>query len=208
VKHHESIEWRDIWVSGADTERWPRLLLVGDSIARSYFSHVEKELKDVYLCARLTSSTCVCDRAMEQELKLLLDDYRFAVVHFNNGLHGWDYGEKEYGQGLRRVLSFIAGRSPHSQLILATTTPIRRTDKPGELDPRTERVRDRNRLAREIAEKCRLPLNDLFDAVLDHPEYVGPDGVHFNPVGEAALGRQVAETVLKYGGQHAEQRRP
>lgn len=197
MRHREYIEWRDIWVTGADAEHLPRLLLVGDSIARSYFGHVEEQLKGRYLCARLTSSTCVCDPGMEKELALLLDEYRFAVVHFNNGLHGWDYDEDEYGHGLRRVLRFIAARSPHSRLIVASTTPVRRAEKLEELDSKTERVRVRNRLMREIATELRLTTNDLFTLVLDHPELFAQDGVHFKPAGQSALGRQVAETIIR-----------
>jgi hypothetical protein len=201
--HREPIEWRDIWVTGADAGVLPRLLLVGDSIARSYFAQVEQELQDDYRCARLTTSTCVCDRAIEKELDLLLADYRFAVIHFNNGLHGWDYGDEEYGKGFGRVLDFITLRSPHSRLIVASTTPVRRTDKPDELDPVTDRVRERNRLACEAAARRCLPVNDLFGSVLDHPEYFAQDGVHFNPDGQAILGRHVVEVVLKADGRKA-----
>ena len=50
----EAIEWRDIWVTGANDDSRPRLLLVGDSITRSCFAQVEMELKGIFFCARLT----------------------------------------------------------------------------------------------------------------------------------------------------------
>ncbi len=193
--HREDIEWRDMWVTGAADESLPRALLVGDSMARSYFGQVEALLKGAYLCARLTSSTCVCDRVFDKELRLLLDDYRFAVIHFNNGLHGWGYDEGAYARGLRRVAALIAKRAPQSRLILANSTPMRCAGKIEELDPRTDRVRERNRLMGEIAAEFRLPVNDLFSLGLDHPEYFSEDGVHFNPSGQAALGSQVAKTI-------------
>lgn len=199
----EEIEWRDLWVTGADDDTLPRLLLVGDSIARSYFAPVETELKEIFLCARLTTSTCVCDPVMEKELALLLDDYQFAVIHFNNGLHGWDYDETEYATGLRRVFEFLAGRCPQSTLIWATTTPVWQADHPAVLDPKTDRVRERNRLAEELAAERRLPINDLFGRVIDHPEYVSGDGVHFNPDGQSVLGRQVADIVRPAGSRGA-----
>lgn len=192
----EQIEWRDIWVSGANDESLPRVLLVGDSIARSYFAHVEQELQGVYLCARLTTSTCVWDKVFEKELALLLDDYRFSVIHFNNGLHGWDYDEASYAKGLCRVLNYLAERCPESRLLLANTTPLRWADNLDVFDSKTDRVRERNRLTREIAFTRKLPVTDLFGCVIDHPEYYSEDGVHFNLDGQSVLGKHVARSIL------------
>lgn len=200
----EYIEWRDMWVTGANDDAMPRALFVGDSIARSYFAQVEAELKGVFLCARMTTSTCVADKVMEKELALLLDDYRFAVIHFNNGLHGWGYDETSYAKGLNRVWAFIAERCPRSRLIWASTTPVRRRDDLRAFAPETERVRERNRLARDIADTRKMPINDLFGCVVDHPEYFSEDGVHFNPEGQSVLGKQVARMVLKEGNRRAE----
>ena len=191
----EAIEWCDIWVTGADADSPPRLLLVGDSIARSYFAHVEAELKGQFLCARLTTSASVCHPGFQRELALLLDNYRFPVIHINNGLHGWEYEDAEYAKGLRRVLAYIARRAPKSRLIWANTTPVRQVGDLSALDPRTDRVRIRNRLAQAIAAARGLPVNDLFACVIDHPDCFANDGVHFNPAGQAALGRQVVQAV-------------
>lgn len=195
----ENIEWRDIWVTGANDDMMPRALFVGDSIARSYFGHVEAELEGAFLCARMTTSTCAADRGMEKELELLLDDYSFAVIHFNNGLHGWGYDETSYAKGLNRVWSFIAERCPRSRLIWANTTPMRRKEDLSAFSPETDRVRERNRLARDIAVNRQVPINDLFGCVVDHPEYFWEDGVHFNQEGQSILGKQVARMVLKEG---------
>lgn len=198
---HERIEWRDIWIMGADDDTTPRVLLVGDSIARSYYDHVDAALKGRFLCARLTNSTSVCDPAMEKELALLLDDYHFAVIHFNNGLHGFGYDEGTYAAGLARVMDFILRCSPHSKLIWASSTPFLRTDGSGAPDPRTERVRERNRRAAEIAAARNLPVNDLFAAVIDRPELFTADGVHLNDEGRGVLGKQVVEAILAARGE-------
>ena len=57
----ESIEWSNIWISEANATGMSRALLVGDSIAQSYFDGVEKALKDRFLCARLATSKSICD---------------------------------------------------------------------------------------------------------------------------------------------------
>ena len=38
----ERIEWADIWITDADKDDLPRVLLIGDSITRGYFGEVEK----------------------------------------------------------------------------------------------------------------------------------------------------------------------
>jgi len=80
----ERIEWIDIWVTDADKTDLPRVLLVGDSITRGYFGGVEKHLAGKAYCARLTTSKCVSDPTFNDDLKLILNQYKFSVIHFNN----------------------------------------------------------------------------------------------------------------------------
>jgi len=91
--HREPIEWCDIWLEGAFDEERSRVLIIGDSIARSYYPKVRDVLKEHYACGRIASSKCVADPAFFPELELVLREYSFSVIHFNNGLHGWDYVE-------------------------------------------------------------------------------------------------------------------
>lgn len=92
----ERIEWIDIWVTDADKDEIPRVLLVGDSITRGYFGGVEKQLAGKAYCARQTTSKCVSDPTFNDDLLLLLKQYKFSAIHFNNGLHGWGYSEEQY----------------------------------------------------------------------------------------------------------------
>lgn len=112
-------------MTGADRSDLPRLLLVGDSIARSYFGTVEQTFEGRYQCARLCTSTCVCDESFNRELSLLLDEYPFAVLHFNNGLHGGGYDLATYRAGLERTWDFIATHAPGARCIWADSTPVR-----------------------------------------------------------------------------------
>ena len=206
MKNREHIEWCNIWVTGADDDLGqPRLLLIGDSIANSYFSRVENDLKGRFLCARLVTSRCVSDPNFKKELTLLLDEFRFDAIHFNNGLHGWGYDEQAYTKGLSEVLDFIIAKSQRSKLILGTTTPVWQKGGPGKLDPKTARVRERNRVARKLAAEYNIPINDLFVLVIDRPELFSEDGVHFNQAGDDILGRAVAQSVLQQEVSKAEQ---
>jgi lysophospholipase L1-like esterase len=193
----ERIEWADIWVTNANKDDLPRVLLIGDSITRGYFGEVEKHLAGKAYCARLTTSKCVSDPSFADEVQLLLKHYKFAVIHFNNGLHGWGYTEPQYRDGLVKTVNAIEKQAEKAKLIWATTTPVRQGNDLKKFGERTERVKVRNRLAAEIMKERGIPTNDLFRLVEEHADWHSGDGVHFNAKGKAAQSKQVAESVAK-----------
>ena len=87
----EAIEWADIWIPDANGTTLPRVLLIGDSISRGYYSQVADKLKGKASVARLATSKSIGDPALLAEVALVLDQGRFDVVHFSNGLHGFGY---------------------------------------------------------------------------------------------------------------------
>ena len=198
MKPRETIEWCNIWVTDAKGDpAIPRLLLAGDSITQSYFNGVEKALDGRFRCARLTTSRCAGDPQLNKELALILREFSFAVIHFNNGLHGWDYTEKAYAKGLARTLDFIRTKSPKSQLLWASSTPVWTGGETQSLNAeKTARIRERNKLAQGLAAERGIPVDDLFARVIDRPELVSPDGVHFKAEGQEALAQQVAGFIL------------
>jgi len=203
----ERIEWIDIWVTDDDKNDLPRVLLVGDSITRGYFSGVEQHLKGKAYCARLTTSKCVSDPTFNSDLQLLLKQYDFSVIHFNNGLHGWGYSEAEYQKGLQNTLSALKEHANNAKLIWATSTPVNKGTAPKSFSERAERIPARNQIAAEIMEAHDVPTNDLFGPVEQHLEWFSPDGVHFNTKGKAAQAKQVAESVeaVMSSTEHSEQ---
>lgn len=193
----ERIEWADIWVTDADKDDLPRVLLIGDSITRGYFGEVEKHLAGKAYCARLTTSKCVSDPSFTDDLQLLLKQYKFSVIHFNNGLHGWGYSEPQYRDGLLKTFAAVKEHAGDAKLIWATTTPVREKSDLQQFGERTERVKVRNKLAAEIMQKHDIPTNDLYGLVEHHPDWHSGDGVHFNGQGKEAQAKQVAESVAK-----------
>ena len=101
----ERIEWVDIWVADAQETDKPRLLMIGDSITRGYYDTVAKSLDGVMSCARIAGSKFLSDPGWARELELVLADYAFDVIHFNNGLHGWDFSEAEYADALPAAIA-------------------------------------------------------------------------------------------------------
>src|ERR1700749_4899537 len=68
----EGTEWCDIWIAHADKNDLPRVLLVGDSITRAYYSEVENRLDGKAYVARLATSRFLADPVFAQELRLIL----------------------------------------------------------------------------------------------------------------------------------------
>ncbi len=193
----ERIEWIDIWVTDADKTDLPRVLLVGDSITRGYFGAVEKHLAGKACCARLTTSKCVSDPTFNDDLLLMLKQYKFSVIHFNNGLHGWGYTEDQYRDGLVKTVAAVMEHAGDAKFIWAATTPMREKSDLATFAEQTDRVKERNKLASAIMKEQDLPTDDLFELVKDHPDWTSADGVHFNGPGNEALAKQVAESVLE-----------
>src|SRR5580765_7620974 len=185
----ESIEWCDIWISHANETNLPRVLLIGDSIAREYYPEVEKRLAGKAFVARLATSRFVADPVLLKEIELVLDQTKFDVIHFNNGMHGWQHSEAEYREAFSKFIKAIRTHAPKAKLIWATTTPLR-DGKGVTYDTKAEysddRIAARNAIAAEIVASQNIPTVDLNTAVRGHPEYHS-DNVHFNGQGVQIL---------------------
>ena len=155
---------------------------------------METELAGKAYVGRLTTSKSLGDPVLLDEVATVLKQYRFDVVHFNNGMHGWDYTEEQYARAFPKLIATIKKRAPKAKLIWATTTPVREGEEL-RIAQRTERVKARNQIALAIVTKERIPVNDLFALVVDHPEFCSPDGVHASPPGISAQADQVAKAI-------------
>jgi len=189
----EAIEWTDVWFPNTNHHDLPRVLLIGDSITRAYFQAVEANLKGKAYCARIATSKAIGDPALITELTAFLAEEKFDVVHFNIGMHGWEYSEDEYRQHLPDLLTVIRKGAPGARLVWAQTTPVRK-DRPAGAS--NERIAARNRIAREYFEKQGIAIDDLNAAMSDHTD-LHSDDVHFKPEGSAILASQVAAAVEK-----------
>src|SRR5579883_99810 len=193
----ESIEWCDIWISHANETNLPRVLLIGDSIARDYYPEVEKQLAGKAFVARLATSRFVADPVLLKEIELVLRETPFKVVVFNNGMHGWQHSEEEYQKAFPKLVKTIRVHAPKARLVWATTTPLR--DGKGvtgdtNAEYSDDRIASRNMLAAKIVAAQRIPTVDLNAAVRGHPE-LHSDNVHFNGEASKILATQISEAV-------------
>jgi hypothetical protein len=195
----ESIEWCDVWISHANETNLPRVLLIGDSITRDYYPQVEKLLAGKAYVGRLTSSAFISDPALAQQITMMLSQYKFDIIQFNNGMHGWPHSEKEYEEAFPEFLATIRDHAPNAKLIWANTTSLKISpnDPPGDQPQATdERIAARNDIATKFAKAGGIDVNDLFSLGKGHPEY-HTDNVHFNELGIALQASQVADHIEK-----------
>jgi len=195
----EKIEWT--WTDRAETPdaKLPNVLLVGDSITRGYFPEVAKQLSgvaNVYLFATSAASG-------DPRLPGQLDDYfkmmgvRFAVIHFNNGMHGWGYTEAQYAAGLPDMITALSEGGPLAALVWANTTPVLHDSTNGQST--NARIDERNRLAAAVMKRVRIAIDDQHGLMVKHPELHNGD-VHFTEAGSALQAVQVVAAIREAMG--------
>ena len=191
----ENIEWLDVWLPDTNRHSLPRILLIGDSITRSYTKQVEANLKDKAYVARLATSKSLGDPALLDQVALILKEQPFDVIHFNNGMHGDGYTEEQYGAALPGLLEVLRRLVPRAKLMWASTTDVRVKNNITQIDSKTNRIVQRNQIAAAVMTRRNIPIDDLFSIVKEHGEYHAADGVHFNPQGVDILAAQVSREL-------------
>jgi hypothetical protein len=188
----EKIEWT--WSDHSDNldPRLPNILLLGDSITRAYFPQVAKRLAgraNVYLFATSCSSG---DPRLTEQLHLYFETApSFRVIHFNNGMHGWDYSERAFAAGLPGMIDELKKESPSSKLLWATITPVLKDNLLGATNPR---IHARNALALTWMQRNAIPIDDQYALMQDHGDLHLGD-VHFNDKGSELQGDQATASI-------------
>lgn len=189
----EEIEWTwEVRPPHADPHL-PNVLLLGDSISRSYFPQVTQDLSGVANVYLMASSTSVGDPRLPQQIAEFgtLQKVPFSVIHFNNGMHGWQYTEAEYRAAFPAFLAAVRALPGHARLIWATTTPVK-IDTP---DAATAaRINARNAIAQSFVRPAALTNDDLYTLMTSHRDLY-QDNVHFTPAGATLMGDQAAASI-------------
>jgi lysophospholipase L1-like esterase len=191
----EKIEWT--WADRPEhpDPKLPNILLIGDSITRAYYPDTSRLLAGKANCYLFATSASSGDARLIKQIADLADimPAKFAVIHFNNGMHGWGYTEQQYGRGLPAFVIAVRRLAPSASLIWASTTPVR---KPTSAGASNERVHQRNELALSVMKRTHIAIDDQEALMLQHQD-LHQDDVHFTPAGSAIQARQVAQTILQ-----------
>ena len=189
----EEIEWTwEVRPAHVDS-KLPNVLLVGDSITRNYYPEVQRQLNQVANVYLMATSASVGDPRLPRQLAEFsaAESVSFRVVHFNNGMHGWNYSEAEYGAAFASFLAALRAIAPDASFIWATTTPVKVDVAPG---PTNARVDARNRIAQTFVKNARIPIDDQHELMTHHSDQY-QDKVHFNTEGAVIQGQQAAQCI-------------
>ena len=138
---------------------------------------------------------------LHEELKRVLSEGPYAVIHFNMGLHGYEKGciPKGQFQPLTRELArTIREAAPGAILIWASSTPVRAKDKPLELDPEINPIIvEHNALAAKVMQSEGIPIDDLYQLVVNKRKLAAGDQFHWKKEGSTLMGKAVARAIVQ-----------
>ena len=193
----EGTEWTRFHINDAkDLKGGERVLLVGDSITNGYFYSVVQRMKGVAV-SQVVTSAYAGDVHFVETLKMVLERYRFDVIHLNNGLHGMGYSEREFGLAYGKLVKMIEERGRGARLVMVTSTPILVKGSEKFNVKHTRRIRERNDLVKGIAKASGYFVNDLFGLSFGKPRMYRQDGTHFKGAGVVSQAEQVASVLKK-----------
>ena len=191
----EQFEWIHSWCDETIRNDLPRVLLVGDSITHNYQEKVRQLLKGVCYVDYISTSYAIDTKMYNQLVYTFMTDSRYALIHFNHGLHGIHLSKKSYKSRMNKLLSKM---DKDVKLILATSTVVYKEGNKRLDGAWMKRVRERNAAVQEIAEEKGCSVDDLYTVSVSIPkEYRYVDGTHYLQDGYAMLAEAVAECIRK-----------
>ena len=193
-----------------------KVLLIGDSIRLNYQEKVRELLADT--CEVVyPNGNCEFTLNTLWSIRQWFRDYdwgRVDLIHWNTGI--WDHHRNaDDGEPLSTPEQYLYyNRRLHKQLatytknlIWATTTPAGPHYKP---DPDwlcplsredwNEEVSLYNDILRAYLVHQGVAIDDLYELVQHHWDYLTDDGIHLSPAGVEGLGRQVADCIRAHLG--------
>lgn len=193
VRGHENVEWQIAYAFHLTDgkKNLPRVLLVGDSICNGYQGEVCRLLDGKMNVSYWISSYCVTSPNYMKFLSLYLDEAKYDVVHFNNGLHSLQTSTDAYANGIRAALELVGSKHPKAKIVWCSSTPLKDAEK-------TAKAKELNEAAAKVvAELGGIATNDLF-ALCDplDRDTNWRDTYHFRREAKAKQADQVAASVL------------
>lgn len=192
LRGHENTEWsRGYAYHLTDAKKdLPRVLLVGDSICCGYEGNVRKFLDGKVNVSYWASSYCVTSPNYLRLLSFYLDEAKYDVIHFNNGLHSLGTPDADWEKGIKAAFALIRSKQPQAKLVWCASTPLKDAAK-------TAKAKALNVIAAKETARLGIRTNDLF-ALLDPLDRAQnwSDVYHHKPHVRAKAAKQVADVVL------------
>jgi acyl-CoA thioesterase-1 len=186
--------------------KFPRILIVGDSISIGYTPFVREILSKKANVHRIPDNSRDTGWGLEK-LVYWLGKRKWDFIHFNWGLHDLKYIKDDkldlsgiqvrsvdrYAQNLEQIVQRL--EQTKANLIWASTTPIPEGSS-GRISGDEIRYND---AAEKIMKKHNVPINDLYSTVKPHlSKYQRPKNVHFTAEGSEFLAQKVTKEILNF----------
>ena len=188
----ETYEWDRMWVEKANDVDTHRVLYIGDSISWETRKYATEAMDGKLYFDGYATSKALDNPFFQDNIRIFSKEekYRSAVV-FNNGLHGWHLDDTvKYGEEYEKMISFLLREFEGTPIFLLLTTHV--ADK-----HRDARVVVRNGVVRDIANKYRLPVIDIYKISKEQGELLCSDGVHFTKEGYEMLAKELTDALQR-----------
>ncbi len=179
----------------------PNVLMIGDSILNGYLAFVQKALEGKANIDAWITPIHQADKGLPKILTEMLGAKKYAVIHFNLGLHGWQAGRIPEGQFeplTRQMVETMKKAAPQAKLVWATITPVTEKDQPErpnrEIQPIIER---HNAMATRVMEEEGVAINDLAGLMQGHLKLAAGDMFHWKTEGREMQAKAVAGAITK-----------
>jgi len=190
----ETYEWDNLWWEHANDLKKDRILIIGDSITCGYRGIVNKMLQGEIYADGLGTSKSVDNPNMFSLIDYVISQQsNCKLIQFNNGLHGWHLDVQAYKEYYWQIVKYLKEKHPDKKLVLVLTTPVRDNTNLQNMAERNAEVIRRNQAVREIAASENIPVNDLYEVIIQHPEVYSSDGVHLLQEGYEMLAQKCVE---------------
>ena len=177
----------------------PRVLLIGDSITNSYLEPVRKALAGKANIDAWITPTTQADKSLPKTIAAILAWQKYAVVHFNMGLHGWQTGripEGQYEPLTHQLVEDLRKGAPQATLIWATITPVTVKGEPDKLNPDIQpTIEEHNRMALEVMKAEGVQIDDLAGLMAKNLPLAAGDMFHWKAPGVALLTEAVTKSI-------------
>ncbi|MBE6797472.1 MAG: SGNH/GDSL hydrolase family protein [Ruminococcaceae bacterium] len=197
----EEYIWSRVWKERLYDADKKRVMLIGDSIIEGYSFFVAEQLKQDYIVSRWTHSLAIDSKFVLplMEFALLSDEkIKYDVIHFTHGGHGKWTTHEDYEAALDKTIKRLVEICPESKIIIATPTeyclPMLECQPVVDLEA-TELLSRRGEIAKKIAAKYNLTVNDMMQVSKANRYLHSDDGVHFTDEGYEVLAKSVAAAI-------------
>ena len=179
----------------------PRILLIGDSITNGYMDGVRRALDGKANIDAWITPTSQADKSLPKTLEGILGAHKYAIIHFNLGLHGWQKGRIPDGQFeplTHQLVQNLRKFAPQAKLIWATITPVTVKGEPEKLNPDIQPIIEQhNAMALKVMNEEKVIIDDLSSLMIKNLKLAAGDMFHWNAQGRELLVKAVTESLTQ-----------